>query len=138
MDGLKFNVGTDVGGTFTDIWILASDGRSKVFKTPTTRDIISGVTDAFQLAADSFDMDMSDFCSHIERFGHGTTVGLNALLTGNAARTAVFTTAGFRDTLEIGRMKRQYAGLSELEVTDQFLRGRWPPLIDRKYIFEEV
>ncbi len=73
MGNLKFWVGTDVGGTFTDVWILASDGRSKVLKTPTTQDIISGVIETVKLGSDAFEMEMSEFCSRIERFGHGTT-----------------------------------------------------------------
>ncbi|MDB5642583.1 MAG: 5-oxoprolinase, partial [Hyphomicrobiales bacterium] len=72
----------------------------------------------------------------IERFGHGTTVGLNALLTGTAARTAILTTRGFADTLEIGRMRRQTSGLNEIEVTDPYLRNRFAPLTPRRLVFE--
>ena len=70
------------------------------------------------------------------RFGHGTTVGLNALLTGRAARTAVLTTKGFGDTLEIGRMRRQTSGQSEAELTDFTLRNRNPPIVPRQLVFE--
>ena len=135
-NGLKFRVGTDVGGTFTDVWVAANDGRTKTFKSPSTGDILTGVVDALEIAARSFGLELPGFCARIERFGHGTTVGLNALLTGRAAKTMVVTTAGFRDTLEIGRMKRQYAGLTELEVTDQYLRGRWPPQVARESVLE--
>jgi N-methylhydantoinase A len=136
MTTLKFHVGTDVGGTFTDLWVLASDRRTKVFKSPTTHDIITGILDAVQLAADAFQLSTSEFCAAIERFGHGSTVGLNALLTGRTAKTAIITTAGFADTLEIGRIKRQVAGLTEQEVSDYFLRGQWLPLVPRRLIFE--
>jgi N-methylhydantoinase A len=133
---MKFHVGTDVGGTFTDLWLLASDGRTGVFKSSTTSDIITGILDALGLAAEAFDMSMTEFCASIERFGHGSTVGLNALLTGKTAKTAIITTAGFADTLEIARMRRQVAGLNELEVSDYFLRGQWPPLVPRSLIYE--
>src|SRR5262245_7816178 len=104
---MEFFVGTDVGGTFTDVWVSADGGDTRVFKSPTTRDVLGGVLDAIRLAADAYGLTFEAFCSGITRFGHGTTIGLNALLTGNAARTAVLTTRGFGDTLEIGRLRRQ-------------------------------
>ena len=133
---MGFFIGTDVGGTFTDIWVSDSDGQTRVFKSPTTSDVLSGVIDGLQLAAQSYELGFDAFCSQIERFGHGTTVGLNALLTGNAARTAVITTRGFGDTLEIGRLKRQTSGMNELERTDAFLRNRIPPLVPRDLVIE--
>jgi len=136
MTKLKFHVGTDVGGTFTDLWVLSSDQRTKVFKSPSTADIITGILNALRLAAEAFEMTPTEFCTAIERFGHGSTVGLNALLTGKTARTAIITTQGFADTLEIGRLKRQVAGLNEQEVSDYFLRGQWPPIVPRQLIYE--
>lgn len=133
---MGFFIGTDVGGTFTDLWVAADDGQTRVFKSPTTADVLSGVLDAITLAAEAHNITLEDFCSRIERFGHGTTVGLNALLTGNAARTAVITTKGFGDTLEIGRLKRQTSGMNEMERTDAYLRNRIPPLVPRNLVIE--
>ena len=101
---MKFFVGTDVGGTFTDLWVGDEAGGSQVFKSPTTADVMGGVLAAARLAADAYGLSFEAFCEKIERFGHGTTVGLNALLTGRAAKTVIITTEGFADTLEkIGR-----------------------------------
>ncbi|TPQ16882.1 hydantoinase/oxoprolinase family protein [Streptomyces sporangiiformans] len=133
---MRFRVGTDVGGTFTDLWVYADDGRQAVLKAPSTADIIGGILRAVDLAADHFRLSAREFCSSIDRFGHGTTAGLNALLTSSAARTALITTAGFRDTLEIGRLKRQLAGLTELEIGDYRNRGRWPAAVPRQLVFE--
>lgn len=135
---MSFYIGTDVGGTFTDLWIVSTDGRPRVFKSPTTKDVMSGVLDCVRLAATHYGLSFEDFCARIERFGHGTTVGLNALLTGNAAPTAIVTTAGFGDTLEIGRMKRQTAGVSEVEVSDWLQRDIHRPLVARSRIVEVV
>lgn len=129
---LSFGVGTDVGGTFTDLWVLASDGRQRVLKSPTTRDVVTGVLEAVALAAASYDVGVEEFCAGIERVGHGTTVGLNALLTGTAARTAVVTTEGSGDILEIGRLKRGVSGLAEHELGDYLRRGASPPLVPRE------
>ena len=133
---MRYFIGTDVGGTFTDLWVAERGGRARVFKSPTTGDVMTGVINAVHLAAEHFGKDFSEFCSNIERFGHGTTVGLNALLTGNGAKTLVLTTAGFGDTLEIGRMRRQTAGLSELEVGDWLLHDRHAPLVSRDRVVE--
>ncbi len=133
---MGFFIGSDVGGTFTDVWVSADDGQTRVFKSPTTADVLGGVLDAIALAAEAYGLSFTEFCSRIERFGHGTTVGLNALLTGTAARTAVLATRGFGDTLEIGRLKRQSSGMNELELTDAYLRNRVPPLVPRDLVIE--
>ncbi|HVB50291.1 MAG TPA: hydantoinase B/oxoprolinase family protein [Acidimicrobiales bacterium] len=133
---MRFRVGTDVGGTFTDLWVLADNGRQAVLKSSSTPDIIRGVVRTVELAAEHFDLSVEDFCSSVERFGHGTTAGLNALLTGSLPRTATVMTAGFGDTLEIGRLKRQIAGLSDVEIRDYTNRGRRAPLVPRTLVFE--
>lgn len=135
---LSFEVGSDVGGTFTDLWVRASDGTTKVLKAPTTTDIVGGVIDVLQRAAGEFALSPREFCSRIRHFGHGSTVGLNALLTGRAGRTAILTTQGFADTLEIGRMKRQFTGLKETEVSDYLKRDREPVIVPRRRVHEVI
>src|SRR5258707_3083788 len=129
-------VGTDVGGTFTDLWVSDERGEIRVFKSPTTADVKTGVIDVLKIAAAERGISFEAFCCDIVRFGHGTTVGLNALLTGRAARTAVLTTKGFGDTLEIGRMRRQTSGQNEAELNDFALRNRNPPIVPRRFVFE--
>jgi N-methylhydantoinase A len=136
MDADRFHVGTDVGGTFTDLWAIAGDGRQAVVKAPTTPDIVTGILAAVDMAAAQFGLAPREFCAAVDRFGHGTTAGLNALLTGRAARAVVVTTEGFADTLEIGRLKRQVAGLTGLEAGDYTNRGRWPAVVPRSRVFE--
>ena len=136
MDADRFHVGTDVGGTFTDLWAIAGDGRQAVVKTPTTQDIVTGIRAAIALTATRFGLSTADFCAAVDRFGHGTTAGLNALLTGRAARAVVITTEGFADTMEIGRLKRQVAGLTGLEAGDYLNRGRWPAVVPRTRVLE--
>ena len=96
-------VGIDVGGTFTDIAVL-EDGRLSVHKLPSTpadpsRGILQGVKETGVTSAE---------------FVHGSTVATNALLEGKGARTALVTTMGFEDVLEIGRQSR--AELYNLEM----------------------
>ncbi len=94
-------IAVDVGGTFTDVVRLdpASGGLvfDKVATTP--QDPTVGVLDAFaKVGADPADVHL---------FTHGTTLGLNALLTRRGARTAVIATAGFRDVYLLGRTDRR-------------------------------
>lgn len=91
----------DVGGTFTDVVKLDTDSGELIFdKVPTTPDSPTrGVLEAFERVNAS----MPD----VEMFNHGTTLGLNALLTRSGARVAVIGTKGFRDVYLLGRTDRR-------------------------------
>lgn len=93
-------IGVDTGGTFTDLVRITGDSI-EVEKVPSTpgdpsRAVLEGIA-RLPAQADGGQT------THVV---HGTTVALNALLTGKVARTALVTNAGFRDLLEIGRMDR--------------------------------
>ncbi len=90
-------VGIDVGGTFTDIAVL-EDGVLSVHKLPSTpADPSVGITTG--IGDIDVDVAAADFI-------HGSTVATNALLEGKGGRTALVTTLGFEDVLEIGRQNR--------------------------------
>ena len=115
----RYLIGIDVGGTFTDV--LCHDrraGRMLAAKVPSFPDQQwRGVLDA--VAAPGIDP------SAIVGFVHGTTIATNALLERRGARTALVTTQGFRDTLEIGRTRRLIGGLFDIKFS------RPAPLVDR-------
>jgi N-methylhydantoinase A len=95
-------LGVDVGGTFTDA-VLAVDGRLVTAKAPSTPDDQSaGVLAAVRAALERAGRPAEE----VEAFAHGTTVATNALLEGRGARTALVTTAGFEDLVELGRQAR--------------------------------
>ena len=94
----RLEVGVDTGGTFTDVVYRRSDGSSgwcKLLSTPD--DPGRAVLDALARLFDGMPPD---------RLGYGTTVATNAMLQRQGARTALVTTAGFEDLLEIGRQAR--------------------------------
>lgn len=93
-------VAIDVGGTFTDVVTLdSSTGSLRFDKVPTTpSDPQQGVLNGFEAAQVSLDA--------ISYFIHGTTLGLNALLTRRGAKTGIITTEGFRDIYLLGRTSR--------------------------------
>ena len=97
-------VGVDVGGTFTDA-VLVADGRLVTAKVPTTPDDQSeGVIAAVLATLERAGLTPAD----VTRFGHGMTVGTNALLEGTGARTSLVATAGFGDVLHLRRQDRAH------------------------------
>ena len=91
----------DTGGTFTDL-VVEADGELRMYKTSTTPDDpIEGVLNALTLAAADAGLPRERFLSRGETFVHGTTRAINAILTGNTARTAFLTTEGHPDILVI-------------------------------------
>src|ERR671931_2234135 len=91
-------IGVDVGGTFTDL-VAVVNGELRVAKVPSTpRDQSAAVLSAVETAGVEG--------SEVAAFAHGTTVATNALLERRGARTALLTTAGFRDVIEIARQTR--------------------------------
>jgi N-methylhydantoinase A len=91
-------LGVDVGGTFTDLVALV-DGRLITAKVPTTpRNQALGVVAALGTVRPAV--------GAVASFAHGSTVATNALLERRGARTALVTTEGFRDVIEIGRQNR--------------------------------
>ena len=93
-------LGIDVGGTFTDLVLYdEATGAIRLEKTPSTpRDHAEGMMTGIGRLAVELD--------RVERIAHGTTVATNTALERSGARTAVITTRGFRDVLEVGRGNR--------------------------------
>jgi N-methylhydantoinase A len=97
-------VGVDAGGTFTDVCLVDdATGRIAIWKVASTPDdpsraIACGVREGLAQGGAA--------AADIGYFGHGTTVGTNALIQHRGAKTGLITTDGFRDLLEIGRQKR--------------------------------
>ena len=98
-------VATDIGGTFTDIVCLEFDKKTakpigvKVEKSDTTPDNLEqGILNTIS----KIDLNLND----VNFFAHGTTVVINALTERKGVKTALITTKGFRDVLEIARCNR--------------------------------
>jgi len=98
----SMKIGVDIGGTFTDLVILTPDGALHKRKVPSTpsdysRAIIDGI--------ESFCREAGLLPEAIGEVVHATTVATNAILERKGARTALITTAGFRDVLELRRIR---------------------------------
>lgn len=116
MNGAR--IGVDVGGTFTDVVVISGDDVTTT-KVPTTAEQSDGVVSG---------IDAARARDRVALLAHGTTVATNALLERRGVRTALVTTRGFRDVIEIGRQNR--ASLYDLA------RRRPEPLVPRPLRFE--
>ena len=115
-ENARYVIGVDVGGTFTDLFILDQEtGEVVTGKVPSTIDDQSrGLVEGILRERVAF--------SEIATIVHGTTVGTNALLERRGSKTGLITTAGFEDVLEMRRRDRpQTWGL----------RGSYQPVIER-------
>ena len=98
----KFRLGVDVGGTFTDVVLTGPDGRMSVRKVSSTpgrydEGIIRGIGEALDEAGVTAS-DVVEVC-------HSTTAATNAVLERKGARVGLITTKGFRDVLEVRRLR---------------------------------
>ncbi len=109
-------IGVDVGGTFTDVFVLdEATGRAEVAKAPTTRpDQSGGFLDGIARQVDDL--------STVGVVVHGTTAGTNALLERKGAKIGIITTEGLRDVLEMRRRDRPRTW---------GLRGDFDPVVPR-------
>ncbi len=95
-------LGIDVGGTFTDLVSLDEAGRVTIAKAPSTpEDPSLGVVDGLKRLAEALGIGTERLLAETTRIVHGTTVATNALLQRRGPRTALLTTEGHRDILEM-------------------------------------
>ncbi len=120
-----YRLGVDVGGTFTDLVLMAPDGRVLTRKVLST---IGNYADAIITGTRALLADATLPPGAVGEVIHGTTVATNAILERRGARTGLITTAGFRDLLEIGRLR-----LSRLYDLDF---ERPAPLVPRRWRLE--
>ena len=105
---MRFKVGVDVGGTFTDFLLMNEEGQAEIFKVLSSpEDPSVAVMNGFSTMADASGTDLTSFLGSVDLIVHGTTVTTNAVLTGNWSPTGLLTTKGFRDALEMRRGIRE-------------------------------
>ncbi len=98
--GGGWRVSVDTGGTFTDVVVADDRGRFTIGKALTTPDrIFNGLSAALEHAAETLGLTRADVLGRTDILIYGTTRATNAIVTGNIAKTAFLTTAGFPDVL---------------------------------------
>jgi len=117
----------DVGGTFTDCLVMEESGQLRKYKAASTPgNLARGLFDALQKAAAGYGNELGQFLGDVELIVHGTTLGINTLLTGTGAKVGFITTEGFRDVIEIRRGIKNLHG----SMFDQFVEP-YRPLVPR-------
>jgi len=98
---VSYEIGIDVGGTFTDFVVRSSDNifSGKVLTTP--KDETVGIMNAINTSAEHFDLDIHNFLKSADNLVLGTTVVTNTMLEYSGANTGLITTKGFRDIIEL-------------------------------------
>lgn len=132
----SFSVGTDIGGTFTDMVVIDDQSQVRLFKLPTTpEDRSLGVLHGFQAAADAYGMSVPEFTAAVDYFAHGTTAATNALIERKGETTGLITTRGTADTLFIQRAMGSWTGIGN--ASGHYSRRRNPPpIVAREHIRE--
>lgn len=122
-------IGIDVGGTFTDV-VMVDDASGQVWSTkvPTTpKDRVVGAMEGYRRILEISGSTSAD----VSFLGHGTTMATNMVVEGTGAKTALITTRGFRDILELRRVSRHdRADLYDL------LFDNPRPLVERRWRLE--
>jgi len=122
---LDYRIGVDIGGTFTDVVLLGSDGTlrtKKVLSTPAdyARGVVQGILELLQ--------ETSAAPASVTKVVHASTVASNAVLEGKGSTCCLLTTAGFRDVLEMRRLR--------IPVMYELQYEKPPPLVPRRLRYE--
>ena len=119
---MRHRLGVDVGGTFTDLVLAGPDGPALTRKVlSTTGDYAEAIVrGARELMAEA-----GVGAAEIDELIHGTTVATNAILERRGARTGLLTTEGFRDLLEIGRLRLARLYDIDFERPSPLVPRRW-------------
>jgi N-methylhydantoinase A len=133
---MQYNIGVDIGGTFTDCVVVDDSGRLTTGKALSTPDDFAlGTINAVREAANSLGISEHALLSATHLFFHGCTVGDNTLLTRSGPKTGLITTSGFADTLLMMRGKKT-EGLTEVEAAHFSALEKPQPIVPRSLIAE--
>ncbi|MFD0847071.1 hydantoinase/oxoprolinase family protein [Sphingosinicella xenopeptidilytica] len=132
---MSYTVGIDVGGTFTDFYCAHEGGGFHTAKTPTTHyDLSVGFMRGMGLLAKGLKLKLPEFLSGLSSVRYSTTVGTNALIERTGPKLGLITTAGFEDTIFIGRGRSWADGLGWQQGRDLARIEKPAPLIDPQMV----
>ena len=126
---------SDVGGTFTDCFVVTESGEYALGKAPTTPDdIASGFIAALDMARDASVSSGQEFLDSLEVVGYGATTVLNSLLTRRGGEPGLLITRGFEDLLLMERGKQSWVQLSRVDRIHPVSHRHQRPLIARQRV----
>lgn len=132
---MSMTVNVDIGGTFTDFFVSRDTGITHFTKSPTTHyDLSVGFLKGIKTLARMNGLSLTDFLGHTDAIRYSTTIGTNALIERTGPKLGMITTAGFEDTIYLGRARSWADGVSSRETKDMSRIQKPRPLISRDMI----
>lgn len=126
----RFQIGCDIGGTFTDVAVVSDDGLVFTDKADTTpADLSVGMLSALEGVAGSIGIGLDELLGTTTRFVNGTTIVTNAIATLTGSRVGFVTTRGHGDLLRIARSPRN-------EHRDHHRQLNIPQIVPRERVVE--
>jgi N-methylhydantoinase A len=123
---------TDVGGTFTDCFVVDEDGEFVIGKAPSTpSDIAEGFLSSLAIAREALGLSESDFLGALDVVGYGATTVLNSLLTRQGGKPGLLITRGFEDLLMMERGKQSWVALDRIDRIHPVTHRHQVPLIPK-------
>ncbi len=127
---MRYRIGIDVGGTFIDLLLIDMETRSMVsHKVMMDRDTVDCIVDGLTFLAGKIGHTLNGMLKNTEFIFHGTTATTNVILTRKGAKTALITTEGFRDYIDMQK------GVKRPEYIFDLKKGKEKPLIPRFLVF---
>ena len=132
---MRYRIGVDIGGTFTDCVVADEHGGRTVSKAPSTPGSLQdGVLEAVGVNAEQLGISRPQLLAATDLFVHGTTQATNAMLTRTGARTGLITTKGHEDAIIIGKVYAKVAGLPERDLVHSSRLRKPDPIVPRSLI----
>jgi len=132
---VSYTINVDIGGTFTDFFARDDQGGVRITKSPTTHyDLSVGFLKGVRELARGFGLSVPDFLSQAHGVHYCTTVGTNALIERTGPKLGLITTAGFEDTIYLGRARSWADGGSTTANKDLSRINKAEPLISRDMV----
>jgi N-methylhydantoinase A len=132
---VRYRIGVDIGGTFTDCVVADERGGRTVAKALTTPGSLQdGVLEAVGVNAAELGMTRAQLLAATDLFVHGTTQATNAMLTRTGAKTGLITTRGHEDAIIIGKVYAKVAGLPERDLVHSSRLAKPEPIVPRRLI----
>src|SRR5271155_5437954 len=134
---MKYFCSIDTGGTFTDCVVMDEQGRVTIAKSPSTPDDFArGFFNALEVAAERLGVTLRALLAETSILFHGTTVGTNAIIQMQGAKTGLITTRGHADALLIMRAVGRSAGLPISQLLRISRHQKPQPIVPRARIRE--
>ncbi|OGO14751.1 MAG: hypothetical protein A2Z02_06950 [Chloroflexi bacterium RBG_16_48_7] len=131
---MSYSIHVDVGGTFMDFFV-SDNSKHVISKVPTTTyELGAGFLRGVEDCAVQLGISVEDFLANTESIRYSTTIGTNAMLQHKGPNLGLIATAGYEDTIFIGRGRQWADGMAHSEVKDMTKIQKPVPLIPRKMV----